>query len=85
MKIYGRLGFSLDLSKDELQTLTGKDREAATDLLVSLIRSNQFDVVGDTYFPVEWNENTIVDELCFDLSLIFPENRVTMVKEDDEE
>lgn len=55
----GRLGFSLDVSRDEFQVLTGADRVAARELLVKLVQSEQCTFVGDTYFPVEWNEEAL--------------------------
>ena len=55
----GRLGFSLDLSQEEFQVLTGEDRGAAQELLVRLVQSEQCTIVGDTYFPAEWNEEAL--------------------------
>lgn len=86
IRLDGRLGFSLDLSRDEFQVLTGSDRVAARELLAKLVQSKQCTIVGDTYFPVEWNEdvlNPVMDEkgltgldmeenLEFDLSPICP-------------
>lgn len=71
VKLDGRLGFSLDISREQFDILVGNDRAAARELLVKLVRSDQCHIVGDTYFPVEWNEDVlnynIEDKLSFDL------------------
>lgn len=76
IKLDGRLGFSLDVSQEEFNVLTGKDRAAARELLVNLVQSEQCHFVGDTYFPVEWNEDVLTyemeDELSFDLPEVSP-------------
>lgn len=77
IKLDGRLGFSLEVSPEELAILTGNDRAAAQALLVKLVQSKQCQIVGDTYFPVEWNEDILTyemeDNLSFDLPVIsFP-------------
>lgn len=74
IKLDGRLGFSLDLSPEEFSVLTGADRAAAKELLIKLVQSEQCHIVGDTYFPVEWNEDVLnyemEDNLSFDLPVI---------------
>lgn len=71
IKLDGRLGFSLEIFPEQLEILTGNDRLAAKKLLVELVQSEQCHIVGDTYFPVDWNEEVLdgVDEnnLEFDL------------------
>lgn len=82
----GRLGFSLDVSRDEFETLVGVDRTAARELLVKLVQSEQCTFAGDTYFPVDWNEEALApvmeeegltgldmeENLEFDLPIICP-------------
>ena len=74
IKLDGRLGFSLEVSPEELAILTGNDRAAAKALLVKLVQSEQCQIVGDTYFPVDWNEEILEgideDKLSFDLPVI---------------
>lgn len=76
IKLDGRLGCSLDISQEEFDVLTGKDRAAARELLVNLVQSEQCHIVGDTYFPVEWNEDVLdydmEDELSFDMPEVSP-------------
>ncbi len=57
----GRLGFSVDVTPEELKVLAGEDREAAKELLVKLVQSEHCEIVGDTYFPVDWNEEVSRD------------------------
>lgn len=74
IKLDGRLGFSLEVTPEEFKVLTGDDRAAAKELLVNLVQSENCRIVGDTYFPVEWNEDVLnydmEDNLSFDLPVI---------------
>ncbi len=74
IKLDGRLGISLDITREELNVLAGPDRAAAKELLIKLVQSEQCHIVGDTYFPVEWNEDVLEgideDNLEFDLPVI---------------
>lgn len=72
IKLDGRLGFSLDISQEEFAILTGEDRAAAKELLVKLVQSEQCHIVGDTYFPVEWNEDVLNYEMENNLSFNLP-------------
>lgn len=68
--LWARLGVSLNVTPDELAVLKGGDAQKAEDLLVGLVRSDRCAMDGDTYFPVEANEEHLGDmreELAFDL------------------
>lgn len=74
IKLDGRLGFSLEVTPEELDVLTGSDRAAAQELLVQLVQSEHCRIVGDTYFPPEWNEEVFADKniesMEFDLPVV---------------
>lgn len=78
IKLDGRLGCSLEVSIEEARILSGDDRDAARELLKGLVQSNRCKIVGDTYFPPEWNEEVPkeidLDKLEFDLPELFPSN-----------
>ena len=78
IKLDGRLGCSLEVSLEEARILSGDDRAVAQELLKKLVQSERCKIVGDTYFPPEWNEEVPkeidLDKLEFDLPEIFPSN-----------
>lgn len=71
-RINGRLGFSLEVTPEELEVLKGSDRAAAQELLVNLVKSERFEIGGDTYFPPEWNEEVFAKENIDSLELVVP-------------
>lgn len=71
ISLWGRLGISLDVTPGELDILKSRNFREAEDLFVDLVLSNRCSMSGDTYFPVEANEEYLTDmedELAFDLS-----------------
>lgn len=69
--LWARLGVSLNVTPGELAVLKGGDAQKAEDLLVGLVRSDRCAMDGDTYFPIEANEEHLGDmreELAFDLA-----------------
>lgn len=72
IKLDGRLGFSLEVTPQEFAVLTGEDRVAAKEMLAELVQSEQCTIVGDTYFPVEWNEDVLSYDMENDLSFDLP-------------
>lgn len=61
-----RLGISLEVTPDEYKALVSGKSDAET-ILMGLIRSDRCIAGGDTYFPGPWNEETLLDDLNFDL------------------
>ncbi len=78
IQLNARLGISLNISNNELNTLKKGDNQSQ-ELLLKLIRSERCVVCGDTYFPEPWNEEYLSDDLNFDLPLtkLFPRKDFT--------
>lgn len=61
-----RLGISLEVSPEEFMKLHGYNSDARH-LLVKLIQSDRCVMGGNTYFPQDWNEEILHEDLEFDL------------------
>lgn len=70
ISLWARLGILVNVTPEELALLKDGDRTVAEDLFVGLVRSDRCSMSGDTYFPLDCNEEFIgdmEDDLAFDL------------------
>lgn len=60
MKIWVRLGITMDISDEDYATLTGEDRKSANEKFRQLIRGGKFIPDGEAYIPAEFGDRDVV-------------------------
>ena len=74
LKLWARVGVSLNMTPDEVSILCGDDYRKATEMLVSVLHSDRCMLDGETYFPeiVNIEEESKVPDVPWEFDLYKP-------------